>query len=230
MKNKLAKTVLMAALALVASAQANAKSHSKSIVVESPSDLPEVAQRHSEAMYLFQAGSGQTVLYLEEDQGRTLAILDVTEPGAIRTVAQVSITTTSPYDFIGPLNHPAVLIQYRDHSGFAIIDLKKFNKPALTDAPQFRHASEAQALGPDGLLLTSGTHPDTQSEDAVYQVFDTANASNPSLLATIEGVKQHLERPQTGTIFVLSATGLTVIRRPAVEQSYRTESEAALID
>jgi len=68
--------MLAAIFAASVTVQANAQTHSRSIVVESPSDLPEMAQRSCEAMYLHDTGAGQTVLYLEQDQGRTLAILD----------------------------------------------------------------------------------------------------------------------------------------------------------
>ncbi len=63
--------MLAAIFAATVTVQANAQTHSKSIVVESPSDLPEMAQRSSEAMYLHDTGAGQTVLYLEQDQGRS---------------------------------------------------------------------------------------------------------------------------------------------------------------
>src|SRR4051812_19047890 len=128
MKYRIGKIMVAAAFVATLGVQANAKTRSKSIVVASPTDLPEMAQRKSEAMYLHSTGRGQTVLYLEQDQGRTLAILDVTDPGSIRALQRVSIAAFSPYDFVGPLQDTAVLIQYRDHSGFAVISLKKYKQ------------------------------------------------------------------------------------------------------
>ncbi len=95
MKNRVGTIMLAAIFAATVTVQANAQTHSKSIVVESPSDLPEMAQRSSEAMYLHDTGAGQTVLYLEQDQGRSLAILDVSDLGAIRALRQVSIGARS---------------------------------------------------------------------------------------------------------------------------------------
>ncbi len=224
MTHRIGKIMVAAIFAVVVSVQANAKTHSKSMVVDSPSDLPELAQRNSEAMCLYGAGRGQTVLYLEQDQGRTLAILDVTDLGAIRPLGQVSIAAPSPYDFVGILGNTAVLIQYRDHSGFAVINLKKYKQPVLAEAPQFHHPAEAKPLGYDGLLLASSTDPVYQVEDPQNQVIDVSNPSKPAVLATVEGVKQRLERTETGTLFLLSNNGLTVVRRPSVEDEYKIES------
>ena len=66
------------ALSLVVPGSASVKT--KDIVVEFPSDLPEVAQHNSEAMFLYPAADDQRILYLEQDQGRTLAMLDVSDP------------------------------------------------------------------------------------------------------------------------------------------------------
>ena len=223
MRNGMKKWMVVAIFAATVSVQANARTHSKSMVVESPSDLPEMAQRSSEAMYLHETNGGQAVLYLEQDQGRTLGILDVTDPGAIRAIAQVSIPAKSPYDFVGTLNDRAVLIYYRDHSGFAVINLKKYKQPVLAEAPQFQHPAQAEPFGQNGLLLTSSAHPIYQSEDPQYQVIDVSNPSKPAVLASIEGVQQRLKKTETGTTFLLANTGLTVIRRLDVEEEYKIE-------
>jgi hypothetical protein len=224
MNSKIGKIMVATIFAATLGIQANAKTQSKSIVVQTPSDLPELAQRKSEAMYLNATGSGQTVLYLEQDNGRTLAILDVSDPGAIKPVGEVTIEARSPYDFVESLSDSAALIHYRDHSGFAVINFKKFKKPVLTEAPQFEHPAQAEAFGDGGLLMTSMNHPIAQAEDPDYQLFDISNPSSPRVLATIDGVTQRVERAETGTVFMLSNDGLTVIRRPSVEQEYQIET------
>jgi hypothetical protein len=224
MNHKIVKITVAAIFAATVSVQANARTHSKSIVVASPSDLPEMAQRSSEAMYLHEMSSGRTVLYLEQDYGRTLGILDVTDPGAIRAIARVSIPATSPYDFVETLHDSAVLIRYRDRSGFAVVNFKKFKSPVLTAAPQLRHPAYAEPLGHDGLLLTSTNRATPQAEDPAYQLFDVSNPSRPAVLANVEGVRQRLERRETGTTFLLADSGLTVIRRPNVEAEYKIET------
>jgi hypothetical protein len=139
--------MIAAVIAAAASLQVNAETHSRSIVIESPSDLPKLASRNTEAMYLHETDGGQTLLYLEQDQGRTLAILDVSDPGAIQSLGQVSIAASSPYDFVQTLNDSSVAIRYRDHTGTAVIHFKKFKKPVLTEAPEFQHLAHAEHLG-----------------------------------------------------------------------------------
>jgi len=216
----------MVAAIFVAAAgvQVDAKPQSKSIIVESTSALPEIAQRKGDAMYLRETGGGQTLLYIEQDNGQTLAILDVTDLAAIRPVAKVSLAAKSPYDFVETLSDSAALIHYRDHSGFAVINFKKSKEPVLTEAPKFEHPAQAETVGHAGLLLTSMNHPITQAQDPQYEIFDVSDASNPTPLATVDGVTQRLDRPETGTIFMLSNNGLTVIRRPNVEQEYDLET------
>src|SRR5208283_2873063 len=162
--------------------------------------------------------------YLEQDQGRTLAILDVTDLGTIRALAQVSIAAPAPYDFVGTFRDSTVLIHYRDHSGFAVINFKRYKQPVLAEAPQLQHPAHAEALGDDGLLLASTARSSAQVEDAQYEVIDVSNPSKPAVLTTVEGVQQRLERRETGTVFLSGNPGLTVIRRPEVEEQYKTES------
>lgn len=223
MKRIIGRTFVAAILAATMSVDAGARTHRQSIVVVLPSHLPEIAQRNSEAMYLHYTGDGRAVLYIEQDQGRTLGILDVSDPAAIRALAPVSIAARSPYDFVETLGDSAVLIQYRDQSGFAVINLKKFKKPVLTEAPQFQHPGQMEALEYDHLLLTFTTRSSTGAEDSQYEVLDISRSSNPAALATVEGVRQRLERKETGTIFLLGNTGLTVVRHPDLEEEYDTE-------
>lgn len=224
MNYKIGKILVAAIFAAAVGVQANAKTQSKSIIVESASALPEIVQRKGDAMYLRETGGGQTLLYIEQDNGQTLAILDVTDLAAIRPVAKVSFAAKSPYDFVETLSDSAALIHYRDHSGFAVINFKKSKEPVLAAAPQFEHPAQAETVGHAGLLLTSMNHPITQAEDPQYEIFDVSNPSNPTPLATVDGVTQRLDRPETGTIFMLSNNGLTVIRRPNVEREYDLET------
>jgi hypothetical protein len=224
MNYKIGKFMVAALFVAAVGVQADARTQSKSIIVESASSLPEIAQRKGDAMYLRETGGGQTLLYIEQDNGQSLAILDVTDLAAIRPVAKVSLSAKSPYDFVETLNDSSALIHYRDHSGFAVINFKKSKMPVLTEAPQFEHPSQAETFGHAGLLLTSMNHPITQAQDPQYELFDVSNPSNPTPLASVDGVTQRLDRPETGTIFMLGNNGLTVIRRPNVEQEYDLET------
>src|SRR5215470_4631957 len=156
--------------------QVEAKTQPKSVVVESPSDLPEIAQRESEAMYLHDTGDERTLLYLEQNAGRTLAILDVTDPARIRAIGQVSVDARSPYDFIQATSDSTALVEYRDHSGFAIIDFKKYKQPVFVET-QWQAPARRETLGSNGLLLSSTPARSVRALDPRYQVVDVSNPS-----------------------------------------------------
>jgi hypothetical protein len=199
---------------------ASAVVRSKFVIVESPSDLPESAQVASEAMHLHSVGSDQVILYLEQDHGRKLAILDVTDPAKIQAVGQVSIDAASPYDFVQDLSDSTVLIHYRDHSGFAVISFKNYKEPVLTKGPDYMDDSTVQSYGAHGLLLVSSTEPSATMQAEQYQVLSTSDSATLTPLATISGVMQRLDRSQTGTIFLLNGSGLNVVRCLATERAH----------
>lgn len=225
MKASVRNILVVAVLAINAFVQAGARERSHSVVIDAAADLPEFAQRRSVAMYLHNTGSGQTILYLEQDMGQSIAFLDVTDPAAIRGLGRVAIGAPSPYDFVRALSDSAVLIRYRDRSGFAVINFKKYKKPSLTAAPGLLSPANIQPLGQQALLLTSTDSPSGPVQVSQFEVIDVSNPSKLTPLTTIPGVVQRLERPDTGTLFLLSNDGLTVIRRLSMEEEYQTEQE-----
>jgi hypothetical protein len=226
MNQNISKMLVAATFVVAASVQAEAVVRSKAIVVESPSDLPELAQGRGEAMYLHRTGAAQAILYLERDQGKKLAFLDVTDPANIKAVGQVSINAPSAYDFVQDLAESAVLIRYRNHSGFAVISFKNYKQPVLKNEPEYLHPASVQPDGAGGLLLVSGASASgagAPSREPEYEVLSISNPSNPTPLATISGVIQRLDRPSTGTVFLLNDQGLTVVRCLAAEEEHKTE-------
>lgn len=206
----------------VSAAHAAQKLQSKTIVVEGPSQLPELAQIGGEAMYLHKTGDDQAILYIETNKGRTLAILNVTDPARVQDVAQVVINAPAPYDFVQNVGDSAALIHYRNDSGFAVVNFKKYQHPTLVRTSQLALAGNIEELGAKGLLFTSAASADTSFDPApqTYGVVDTSNPSNPVASASIDGVVQRLSRPETGTLFLLSNQGVTIVRRPRVEEEY----------
>ncbi len=93
-------TLIGATGVVAASVRAEPVVRSKAIVVESPSDLPELAQGRGEAMYLHRTADGKAILYIEREQGRTLAFLDVSDPASIKAIGQASLDAPAPYDFV----------------------------------------------------------------------------------------------------------------------------------
>jgi hypothetical protein len=223
MNQSISRILLALVFAITISVQAKANAHSKSIVVESPSDLPELARGRSEAMYLHYTHEAQAILYLEQDQGHKLAILDVTDPANIKAVGRVSVGAPAVYDFVQYLGDSRTLIHYRNHSGFAVISFKNYKQPVLTAEPEYLHPASAQADGPNGLLLVSSSSASAPVREAQVEVLSISNSSGATPLATIQGVIHRVDRPQTGTIFLLNDQGLTVVRCLAAEHEHQTE-------
>ena len=223
MNRSISKMLVAATFVVAASVQAEVRS--KAIVVESPSDLPGLAQGRGEGMYLHRAGGAQAILYIERDQGRNLAFLDVSDPANIKAVGQVSINAPSAYDFVQDLAESAVLIRYRNHSGFAVISFKNYKQPVLKSEPEYLHPASVQTEGSSGLLLVSGAKGASAppAREPEYEVLNISNPSDPAPLATVPGVIQRLDRPSTGTVFLLNDQGLTVVRCLAAEQEHKTE-------
>jgi hypothetical protein len=225
MKNGMKKWMVAAIFAMIVSVQANASVRSKTIIVDLPSDLPELAQGRSEAMYLHHTHAAQAILYLEKDQGRKLAILDVTDPAHIQAVGQVSVAAPATYDFVQYLGNSTVLIHYRNHSGFAIISFKNYKEPVLTAEPGYLHPAKVQPDGTDAFLLVSAQSTTSVAirEPQYYEVLSVSGSSGPTPLATVKGVIQRVDRPGTGTIFLLNEQGLTVVRSLAAEEEHQRE-------
>jgi hypothetical protein len=223
MNQSISKMLVAATFVVAVSVQAEAIVRSKAIVVESPSDLPQLAQGRGEAMYLHRTGGTQAILYIERDQGRTLAFLDVTDPANIKAVGQVSLNAPSAYDFVQDLAESAVLIHYRNHSGFAVISFKNYRQPVLKSEPEYLHPASVEPEGSSGLLLISGKGASAPAREPEYEVLNISNPSSPTPLATIPGVIQRLDRPSTGTVFLLNDQGLTVVRCLGAEQEHKTE-------
>ena len=125
------------------------------------------------------------------------------------------------------LSGSVVLIRYRDHSGFAIVNFKQYRQPVLTPTPELPGQTAIQFVGQDTLLLTSSNDFHVFDQDKQYVVIDISDPLKPTSVVMVRGVKQQLDRRETGTTFLLSQDGLTVIRRPSVEEDYQSESNPA---
>ena len=99
-------------LLLALPVQAEVKSHSRNLIIEQPADLPEMAQTRGQSLFLYQAGDGETYLYVEQHNGARLAVFDVTDPAKIKTMSSVLLKTVGAFDFVRPLNDRAELIRW----------------------------------------------------------------------------------------------------------------------
>jgi hypothetical protein len=207
-----------------ATAEAAVRPHTKTIVVESPENLPALAQADAEAMYLHDTNDGRTFLYIEAQNGQQLTALDVTDPARIQRTAQTAISATSAFDFVRSVGDDGALIRYRNGSGVALLSLKHYKHPILVNSSALENAETSEALGQTALLVTANEvtmHP--FSDPRNYNVVDTSNPAQPGTLAIISAVTQRLSKSDTGTLFLLNKDGVTVVRRLRVEQEHQIE-------
>jgi hypothetical protein len=203
----------LAASGLVTAAAVHANP-SNNIVLVPPTDLPVLARQSGEAMLLSDALDGRTFLYIEQDEGSRLAILDVTDPGHIKGAGSVQLDTSGPFDFISPVGNQGELVRFRQDDEEAVLDLRK-KTPSLKAVQGLTLTGLVTRLGNDGFTV-SGHAPELQRAWD-YQVVDTANSWETNQVFDVPQVREELTKADTGTTFLLTENGLYVVRRPAIE-------------
>ena len=219
---RIALVTLTAVTALTFTRSAEAKNHpSNKIIIVQPMNLPEPARQTGEAMLLDQSRNGKTLLYIEQGQGERLAIFDVTDPANIKAVASVPLEAPGSFDFVLPLRGRAELVRFRDGQGEAVLDLQKVKSPTIRKIQGLKFQGSTKRLGDDGFMIANQANgqPDVQPID--YQVVDAGNAREPIHVYDVSYVRQEITNAETGTTFLLTADGLCLIRRPAVEEQYK---------
>jgi hypothetical protein len=111
----------------------------------------------------------------------------------------------------------------RQPSSFAIISFRKYKQPVLVAAPELQTLASIKLVGERTLLVTSANGPSAPAQDSQCAVIDISDPLEPTSLVVIHGVRQQLERPETGTMFLLSNDRLTVIRHLSMEEEYQQE-------
>jgi hypothetical protein len=220
-KSTLALGLVVAASVLpTSSAEAEIHSRSKQLVVMEAPDLPEQAQTPGNSLFLHSDSAGSTYLYIEQQRGTRVSVFDVTDPARIRLVVSTPLAAEGAFDFVRPLGDHAELVYFRDSQKEAVLDLRKTKRPVLRMISTVTDLGPAETLGESALLVTSQAHQYAPAVARDYQVIDIA-ASVPTQLATVKDVKHRATNDETGTTFLLGSDGLTVVRRPGVEEEYK---------
>ena len=204
-------------LVLALPVQAETKSQSKDLIVEQPADLPEMARTPGQSLFLYQAGHGQTYLYVEQQEGARIAVFNVTHPAKITAASSVVIDKPRTFDFVRALNDHSELIRFRDSQQLAILDLHNPKSPTLKIDHALNQSGHTEALGMTGLMIVNGSYSYVGHEAQDYEVVDDINPAGPTSLATVKQVKHTVVNHETGTTYLLGSEGLTVVRRPRVE-------------
>lgn len=225
---KIIKASIVLSIAVLLGApltQAAKRTPKSDIIVMSPTVLPAPAQNPSEDFILHSDNAGNTYLYLEQQNGARLVILDVTDPAQIKLVASINTELRQAYDFVQSIGSTSELIRFRDGSGIALVNFRKAKTPRIINVGSLS-AEPIEMLGVSGYLAVAQTAGigafNLHGHDV--QVIDTEET--PRLLATVTHATREVSRPDTGTLFLLGDQGITVIRRTDVEQQY-AEAEAS---
>jgi hypothetical protein len=127
-----------------------------------------------------------------------LATFDVTDPARITGQGSVQLSAFRPFDFIAPLGNQAEP---------AVMDLPWLRDPQLKTVPRLRLQ--------DSIFTVAGQVDAPPLRD--YPVIDTLTAYELSRIFDVKQVRAELTKDDTGTTIMLTDSGLSVIRQPAVE-------------
>jgi hypothetical protein len=189
--SKSLRRAVIAVLATGAIAAQTADARSNDIVVVQPKDLPELARQPGEAMFLHDTIDGKTLLYIEQRSGSQLVILDVTDPAHVTSEGSARLDSRGPFDFV---------------SVERVQGLTEQGQTMLLGTGGFTVTSEAGA--------NAATPPPALRD---YQVVDTADSKEATVVSTVKQVREEITSDDTGTTFLLAGDGLHLIRRPAAE-------------
>ena len=181
-----------------------------------------IAPAASQDLFLRTDHNGDTFLYVEQQQGALLSVFNVTDPNAVKLVATVPTQASSAYTFVSPIGAASELIAFRDGSGTAVIDLRKPKAPRLSATIGTGDPS-TEPLGTVGYLsstIPQGVEMAPVAAPAARSVQLVEGGAHPRVVANLPRVTRQVERPETGTVFLLSDDQVTIIRRPEAESAY----------
>jgi hypothetical protein len=197
----------------------------RKIIMVSPAELPELARQGGEAMLLHETDDGRKLLYIEQNHGARLVILDVTDPSDIRGEESVQLVAAGPFDFVLPLGGHAELVRFRQGQGEAVLDLHKVKAPIMKMVKGLKLQGATERLGDDGFIVANQANVQPAPYARDFQVVETGNSQELNRVFDITRVCEETTNDETGTTFLLTPDGLYLIRRPAMEQEFKTHQE-----
>ena len=220
--SRFSKSLRRAAIAIVGTGAIAAQTvyarASNKIVVVPPKDLPELARQSGEAMLLHDTFDGKTLLYIEQNLGGRLVILDVTDPAHVTGEGSVDLGAQGPFDFVSELGEWKELVQFRHSRTDAVLDLRKAGAPALKEVRGLTSHGPTMLLGDEGFTVIGQADASARAPRD-YQVVDTADSKEPTLVSTVKQVREEITNDKTGTTFLLASDGVYLIRRPFEESN-----------
>ena len=109
------------------------------------------------------------------------------------------------------------MVRYRDGSGQDFLSLKRPKQPALIASAALKKTTTAEHFD-NAIVVSTAPEPALGPSDPNYELFEDSGSGAPVLAATVSGVIQNIEQESTGTLFLLTSDGLTVVRQPQLER------------
>ena len=186
------------------------------LVVVPSNKLPEKAHRAGQAMKLHLVSPDTLYLYVEQDNGHSIAVFDVSDPGKIALKAFVTVDAPEPFKFLETVGRHTELIRYTDGSGNALLDLSKPKLPGIKTMAATNNEAYILPIREGGSGISGVvTKPCVSGAPADYQLI---LPSRTQQVLTIRAVIQQLKDEANGTTYLLGSDGLTVIRDLKREQ------------
>ena len=198
------------------------------ITIVPPIDLPELARQTGEALLLHNTINGRTFLYIEQQQGARLAILDVSDPAHVKGEGSVQLGAARPFDFVSSIGSKQELIQFRQGDDEAVLDMHKAKEPNLQTIHGLTLRGPITPLGNDGFMVAEENTKVQPPRD--YQVVDTTSVQELKRVFDVKQVRGEASKADTGTTFLLANDGLYIVRRPTVESDNRRREEEWLVN
>lgn len=214
----IAYAALLSTLPALAS-HAEAYSKNKSIIVVEPADLPEAARAPGLALFLQATTDGNFYLYEEQENGTQLTIYDVTDPGHIKVKSTKRLNVQGAYDFVRPIDEKSELIRFRGSKKAALLVFSQ-DDVHLQEASSFDDPKQAVVTEKAAAIEPSGASEPGPAVVKDFDVVDTTAEASPEHVATVFQVEHQVANDELGTTFLLNRQGLTVVRRPKVEEEY----------
>jgi hypothetical protein len=190
---------------------------SENPIVVQPAALPELARQPGQSMLLHDSADGRTLLYVEQNQGARLAIFDVTYPAHVKGDGAMQLDAPGPFDFVSTIGKRAEVVRFRQGQGDAVLDLNKVNAPALKMPQRLTLQDTTAPLVEDGISASSAIDPRAQPSQN-YPLVETETLEEYKGVLDARQIRGQVTKRDTGTTFVLTESGLYVIRRPAAER------------
>jgi hypothetical protein len=187
---------------------------SNSVIVVPPAGLPALARQSGDGLLLHTTIDGREILYVEQNQGQQLAVLDVTDPRHVTSQGTQPLAAGGPFEFVRALSETQELVRYRQSEQLAVLDLRRELHPTL-----------AAVAAAD---TATASAPYASAEGLKVQDLRFVNGADPASVIKVSAVSAQQVSADTGTTFLLAKDGVYEVRRPSVEADHAARLLEAL--